>query len=128
MFTAKRAACLINNFNLTFPAPVNTLHAAVPFRGGVFCCKDSWNCVLFTFDNVIVASNIIAVTAQYSNPTTIPQGATTSRCSPPILYIIPMHIKKIKGIGSLNRLDFARVFIPSEVLENSILDKTLRTP
>lgn len=27
----ERAACLINNFNLTFPAPVNTLHAAVLF-------------------------------------------------------------------------------------------------
>lgn len=75
----ERAACLINNFNLTFPAPVNTLHAAVPFRGGFFCCKDSWTCVLFTFDNVIIASNIIAVTAQYSNSTAIPQGSTTSR-------------------------------------------------
>lgn len=27
----ERAACLINNFNLAFPAPVNTLHAAVLF-------------------------------------------------------------------------------------------------
>lgn len=93
-----RVTCLKNNFNSTFPEPVNTLRAAVGhFQVPFFCCKDSWNYSIFVFNNnVIIASNIIAVTAQYSKPTTIPEGDTTSRCSHPILYIVlyPRTLKK----------------------------------